>query len=83
MLSLTLFYPSTLAIPEIPKPDFSCLTRPQKEKIEICFQQNNQCHASMDKAAAPPDLAADITFYIGTFLLGGVAGIILYSQNHK
>lgn len=26
------------------KPDFSCLTRPQKNAIEVCFKENEQCH---------------------------------------
>lgn len=28
--------------------DFSCLTKVQKEKIAICFQQNQYCHRQYD-----------------------------------
>lgn len=68
---------------EIPKPDFSCLTRYQKERIEICFEQDNQCRLALEKSSAPESPSSDLVYFLGTLMLGGFAGALIYAQVHK
>jgi hypothetical protein len=81
-LSLMLCSLKTLALDEIPRPEpYTSLTREQKESIAICFQQNLACHESLHAAEASTQ--NDWTFFLGSFILGSVATIILEAQVHK
>lgn len=75
-------YPTILA-QDIPKPDFSCLTRTEKEEIAVCFRQDKQCHSDLEYARQEPTLESEWTYFIGTFILGGIGGVILAQQLHK
>lgn len=56
------------------------LSRKQKEKIEICFEENSQCHADLARLSVEPPASSK---GIGFGILGGfVLGFILESQLH-
>lgn len=79
-----LFSAMTLADPpEIPKPDFSCLSQEQEQKIAICFAENKICHDSLADAVSPPAYEEDWTVFIGVLVLGALGGMALeYNWRH-
>lgn len=66
----------------LPKPDFSGLSREQKEAIVICFSENESCHASLSHALSPPTYKNEYPEFIGALILGLVGGMILEYQIH-
>lgn len=79
MLSLTLV--SQMAFPESPTldiPALQCLSRPQKETIANCFDENDQCHIALASAAA--DKRQPWETYILLSLAGFAAGLVTASQ---
>ena len=68
---------------DLPKPDYSCLTRPQKEKIEVAFEQNDQCHKSL---ANVKSIVADEMDWVSmglALVIGMAGGMIIQSQLHR
>lgn len=78
-LSLMLCCRTTLA-DTLKIEDLQCLARPAKEAFAICIEQNKECHKSLHDAEASS--ANDLEYFIGTFLLGAAAGIILTNGIH-
>lgn len=66
---------------EVKMPDIQCLTRKQKEKIEETFENNEICHDALEKMQSD-DQAGNIIWFIGTFLLGGLIGVVAAGQLH-
>lgn len=59
--------------------DFTCLTRAQKEKIEVCFEENQACQEDLASAVK----SADDSFSWDTIIysvLGGFAGGMMAAQ---
>lgn len=80
LTSLTVWSKNSLA-QELPKPDsLMSLTRGQKEKIAICFQENLACHDSLSRATSPPTFQGEWTDFIGVFVFGLVGGMVLENQ---
>ena len=78
-LSLTVLlivtWPSTCRPDDLPKPDFSCLSRPQKNAIEICFRENKQCHSDLQKQ--DESAQDDWQYFLGAAAVGVIGGILL------
>lgn len=56
--------------------DFRCLTREQKEKIEICFEENEVCHAELaTTATSAPSQESFWVLLIMTGAIGFVGGL--------
>lgn len=66
---------------EVKMPDVSCLTRQQKEKIEETFENNEICHDALEKVQSDAE-TGNVVWFIGTFLLGGLLGVVATSQLH-
>lgn len=81
ILSLITFSTKILA-QEIPKPDFTCLTRPQKEQIVACFEQNTECHQALAKATSEP-VQDSWGILIAASLMGVIGGLIIAHQYPK
>lgn len=80
-MSLTLFSVKTSAKQaEIPKPDFSCISRQEKESIASCFAENEILTRDLDKAVSNPTLSSEWENFIGIFVLGLVGGMVLQVQ---
>lgn len=84
LMSLTLT--SIVSLPrswadEIPVPDFSCLTRPEKNQILICFKENDECHKSLLKADS--QLENDWQVFAGAVAIGILVGAFGYAEIHK
>lgn len=61
-----------------------CLTRDQKEKIEICFEENAACHESLSKVKLNTDPEKSSLRTILISVLGGIVlGLALDSQLRK
>jgi hypothetical protein len=74
MLALMLISPSAFPLDEIPKPDFSCLTREQKEYIDISIRNDISCHAQLEKCNTPPpniQTWQEVALYTGAGILLG------------
>jgi hypothetical protein len=83
MLSLTLF--STMTLAEIPSLNPAevvdgCLTRDEKEKIVVCFQENALCHADLAKMVAPAKIESAWESYLLAAFAGVVSGMVLAQQ---
>lgn len=52
--------------------DLSCLSRPQREEIAVCFLQNEACHKSLESAPAEIEKNSWKNYVIAALL--GVAG---------
>jgi hypothetical protein len=65
-----------------PTVDLSCLSRPQKETIEACFEENKECHTSL-KAEEDSQGSSDWGFFLGSVALGLVAGFAAGMAVHK
>ena len=60
---------------------FPCLSREQKEKIAVCFQENFACHQALaDAAIAPPPTWEYVAFGA---LAGILAGILIDSRTRS
>lgn len=57
-----------------------CLTRDDKEKIVVCYQENALCHDNLAKAIAPPAIETDWEGRIIAGLIGMAAGLIAINQ---
>lgn len=77
-LSLTLYSTRTSA-DEIPKPDFSYLSRDQKEKIAVCFAENSACHESLSKATTDP-VQDSWSVLLTATIVGVIGGLVLAHQ---
>lgn len=58
----------------LPKLNFNCLSRSEKEYIDISLQENEACHALMMKATEPPpniETWKEAALYVGAGLLAG------------
>lgn len=56
---------------------FSCLTRPEQERLAVCFKENVDCHEALFKQGDPfPSLTWQ--WVILAFLAGGVAGLTVH-----
>ena len=80
-LKLLLSSNTTLA-DEIPRPDFSCLTRQEKENIAVCFQENADCHLSLSKATSSP-VQDDWSILLTAGLVGVIGGLVMAHQVEK
>lgn len=82
-MTLTPTYALSLP-PDPPKPiDLSCLSRPEKEAIDVCFKQNADCHLALSKAETPPAPVSSWT-KIGLYVLAGVVtGMVVEGQLKK
>ena len=84
MLSATLCSQNSLSEqPQLPKPDFSCLSREQKDQILISSQENDECHKALGQLSVPPADPHEWTYFSGAFFLGCIAGIVIAGQIHK
>jgi len=81
-LSLMLFSSKTLALELSPKKSdtlFDCLSRDQKEKIQVCFEQNASCHDALAKTVSvekPPS----VQIFGLAILIGFAAGMMAATQ---
>ena len=75
MLILTVISNETSAL-EVTSLDFHCLTRDQKEKIEICFEQADACQKEIDKITKPGP-APTWVLALMTGVLGAVGGFMI------
>jgi hypothetical protein len=76
ILNSTLFSQKTLAEEALPRPEFSCLERDQKEKIAVCFSQNETCHEALKKSQTTP--IQDVwSVLLTATLLGVLGGLVL------
>ncbi len=82
MLTLCLLCQKTQALELSPQPDqMGCLTRDQKERIVICFEENAACHLALEKSAKAPEPDWEITAL--STLAGVLGGILIGAQiNH-
>lgn len=62
------------------KYDFSCLSRGQKQLIEICFEQNDACHATLKKMTPSPVEPSKWENYVVAILGGMVVGAALSTK---
>lgn len=60
--------------------DLSCLSRPEKEKIEQCFEEKKVCEDFSVKTGSVTD---DWIYFIGAVLFGGLAGALVEAQVHR
>jgi hypothetical protein len=82
MLSLTLISLNAWG-DDLPRPDFKCLTRAEKEQIEIAFEQNDQCHKSLENVKAIVADEIDWTYLTGALILGILGGMVIQAQLHR
>lgn len=64
---------------EIPKPDFTSLTRVERENIAICFQENAACHETLKHMTITP-VQDDWAVLITAVVVGVIGGIVLDHQ---
>lgn len=79
-MSSTLLSQSALAAEIKLLPDFSCLTREQKESIAICFGENDSCHESLKSVSAGAYFESPWQSYLLAGILGLAAGMIAQNQ---
>lgn len=61
--------------------NFSCLDRHVKESIEVCFEENEQCHRALElQAKEDPQISWKM---IALYLLSGFAVGVLIDQRVK
>ena len=81
ILFLMLSWQSTLqAQSEITPPNLKCLTRVEKQALEITFEENEQCQR--DLRASYESEKSDWLFFSLAMVLGAVAGVVVESQVH-
>jgi hypothetical protein len=68
---------------EIPKADFSCLSRDQREEIADQFSQNMACHKELAKMVIPPPAQDEWTWIMLSFLAGIAGGVYGYKAVQK
>lgn len=74
---------SAIASDDLPKPDFSCLTRDEKELIQNQFMENSSCHKALSSMVIPDAKPDDWSFFFGAFILGAIAGVVGAAQARK
>lgn len=69
---------STSEINLHPSNELSCLNRDQKEKIEVCFEENFACHEALDQMQSKPMPSWEL---VALGIMGGlVTGMVLDAQ---
>lgn len=61
--------------------DYSCLSRDQKEKINVCFDENFACHEALDKVQSKPMPSWELVA-LG-IAAGMITGMVLDAQLHR
>ncbi len=79
MLNLSFSCQKNLAEVNLVPSSFACLSRPQKEAIDICFKQNESCHAALVTAITAPAPVGEWQ-WISIAVLGGLAGGLVLAQ---
>jgi hypothetical protein len=77
------FWPNALAQENQRDPakyDFSCLTRGQKQLIEVCFEQNDNCHKTLEKMTPAPADPPKWENYVVVLLGGMIVGAALSTK---
>lgn len=60
--------------------NFNCLSRDQREQIDICFMENLACHKQVKDLSSPAKLEVSFESLILTGLLGIVSGMVINQQ---
>lgn len=63
-----------------PSNEISCLTREQKEQIEVCFEENLSCHQALNSTMGPPKPSWEL-IALG-IAAGMVTGLVIDAQIH-
>lgn len=64
---------------EIPKPDFTSLTRVERESIAVCFQENDACHETL-KTLNHTAVEDNWTVLFAILLVGVAGGMVIDHQ---
>lgn len=60
--------------PNIQADPFSCLTRDQKERIQIAIEENQSCHSQLASTSSRTDWVGIALIGIGALTVGYVVG---------
>lgn len=80
MMSLTLYFPKISAQEALKNFDFKCLNRDQKETIELCFEEVDDCHNALKDATTPPPPITYVPDLLLSILAGFAAGVVVSKQ---
>lgn len=83
LMTSSIVWSVKISAQEIPKPDFTSLTRVEREKIAVCFQENEACHATLKNLDNTP-VQDDWGVLISAMLVAMIGGMIVDHQiwNH-
>ena len=71
IVTLLLSSQNILAQKTVTNLNFNCLYREQKEKILVCFEENDQCHKRLEKGAGSLE-ANESNFWIVLIMTGAL-----------